>query len=224
MRRRSRSAQVCLARLYADNPLAHGPRRLRQVRKRRRIINTFDIHADRGHPVIRQYRARQISQPDHGSISQTSHIGHRQRAPLHRHVDHNVRRLRHQRHAAINPHPAMLIWPQQRAVQIVDHAVTVRAKDRHIARRLYQERLQFRRAGFRPARGKANRPARPHRRQLAHDINRCMSIDADKRRIRYARQIGQGCVGLQATHGGPCWMHRPYWPRKPHLLALLDHI
>ena len=100
-------------------------------------------------------------------------IGDRQAAPLHGHVDGHVRALRDDRHAALDAHAAMLVRPEQRAVEIVDEAVAVRPEDRHVAGRLDERRLQ-RRAVLRLAEagGVADRPARAALGKRAHDLHR----------------------------------------------------
>ena len=218
------TGKLGLARLDRHHPLARRPGPLGQRGKGRGIVDPLDIHAQRRDTRIVDQRAGQIGQTDDGGIAKTGDIGHRQTALLHAKVDHDVRGLADQRHALVDPHPAMLIGPQKRAVEVVDHPIAVRPQDRHLTRRRDEFRLQLRRARLGPAGGKADRPARAHGGQFGHHLDRGKAVDADKGRIRHARQIGERWIGLQSPDLALGRMHRPDRPVKPHLAALLDDV
>ena len=68
---------------------------------------------------------------------------------------------------------AMLVRPEQRAVEIVDEAVAIRPEDRHVAGRLEQRVLQLRPVRRLPETGGvADRAAGAARGELAHDPHR----------------------------------------------------
>ena len=118
----------------------------------------------------------------------------------------------------------MLVGPQERAIKIVDDAVTVRPQNGHVSGRVDQLLLQLRLTRLGPARGKADGPARAHRRQFAHHIDGGKAVDADEGGIGWLWQIGQRGVGLQPTNLRFRRMHRPDRAFEAHLLALFDDI
>ena len=128
-------------------------------------------------------------------------------------------------------HPAMLIGPQQRTVEVIDEPVAVGPDDRHIARG-FQQRASCRLSavpglGLRLAETRwQNRsaPPAPDVPQMAHRVDRQMPVDADECGIRHSGQRRQA-TGTAATPpiSARVGMDRPDRPVKPHLPALLDH-
>ena len=96
----------------------------------------------------------------------------------------------------------MLIRPQKRTVQIVDHAVAIRPKDRHIARCRNQLRLTFRLSGLGPTRGKTDGTTRAHRGKFGNHLTRGKAIHPDEGGIGGLGQIGQRGIGAQPANLG----------------------
>ena len=179
MRGRRRAGKLRLAGFDADDPLACRPGRLGQCRKARCIVDAFDIHAQRGDPFIRQKRTRQFRQAHLRGIAQTGDIGHRQPPRLHGQVDHDVRRLRQERHPPLHPPAAVLVGPKERPVEVVDHAIAIRPEDRHLPRHCHELRLKIGLARLFPTGGETGGPTRAHGRKLCHDIQCRMAVHAD---------------------------------------------
>ena len=105
------------------------------------------MQAQGGDARIIQQRHGNGGKPGLRLIARRHHIGQRQPALLHRHVDGNIRRLRHNRHATATGQRAMLVGPQGRAIERIDKAVAIGAQKRHIACSLDQGLLQGRAIG-----------------------------------------------------------------------------
>ena len=78
----------------------------------------------------------------------------------------------------------MLVRPQHRPVQIVQHTVAVRPEKGHVTGSLDKTALQVIIAGLGKARGETDSAAAPHRRQVRCDLDHRMPVDSQKRRIR----------------------------------------
>ena len=89
----------------------------------------------------------------------------------------------------------MLIGPEERAIEIVDEAIAIRADDRHVARCVQQARLHLSAVaqlglGLEKTCGKADSAARAHLPKLRDGGNGGVAVDADKDRIGHAGQGG----------------------------------
>ena len=84
-----------------------------------------------------------IVQTNRRLIASRNQIGQRDATLTHRQVDTDVAGLRYQRHTTFPPLAAVHIRPQQRAVEIIDQAVTVRTQDGHGAGRRQELILKF---------------------------------------------------------------------------------
>ena len=110
-------------------------------------------------PDLRQIGDRLVASRDNISQIQT--------ARPHGHIDRDIRALGDDGHALLDPPPALLIRPKQRAIKVVDKAVAIRAKERHVTRRRNERVLQTTPiSGFgirlgKPG-GKTHSPARSH--------------------------------------------------------------
>ena len=108
------------------------------------VVEALDVQADRGDARIVDQGGEQSDRPA-GLVAERHQKADRQAAPLHGQVAGDVGGLGDDGDAALAAPAAMLVGPQQRAVEIVDQAVAVRADDRHVAGGLDQRRLQRRR-------------------------------------------------------------------------------
>ena len=118
----------------------------------------------------------------------------------------------------------MLVWPEHRPVQIVQHAVAVWPEERHVARRRDKLLLQIIIAGFGKARGKTDRAAAPHRRQLGRHLDHRVAVDSQKGCIRCRWQVGQTAETGDAVNLVAFRMNRPDVAVKAGFQALLDDI
>ena len=130
-------------------------------------VEALDVQAERRDALVLDQAQRHFRQAGLRLVAGRHQEGDRQAALLHGEVAGDVGRLRDDADAARTgrqPHAAMLVGPQQRAVGIVDQAVAVRADDRHVAGGVDQLALQpfavgIVVAGLEEAGGIADRPA-----------------------------------------------------------------
>ena len=169
------------ARLFGAADLHRDDRLLQLARPRRQpleagdAVEAFDVQAERRDAVVLDQPERHFRQAGLRLVAGRHQEGDRQAALLHGEVAGDVGRLRDDADAARvrrEPHAAMLVGPQQRAVGIVDQAVAVRPDDRHVAGSLDQLALQPLAVGivaarFEEAGGIADRAAGAARRKLA---------------------------------------------------------
>ena len=111
----------------------------------RDVVDRLDVQADRGDARIVDQGGEAVRQPDAGLVAQRHQMPDRQPAPLHGQVEADIAGLGQDRDAALAAPAAMLVEPEQGAVEIVDRAVAVGAEDRHPARGRDQRLLQLRR-------------------------------------------------------------------------------
>ena len=118
----------------------------------------------------------------------------------------------------------MLVWPQHRPVQIVQHAIAVRAEKRHLTGGSDKGILQIFLAGLGKPRRKAHGPAAPHGRQLRRYLDNRMAVDPEKGRVWRARQVGKAAVAGYAANLVALRVDRPDVTVESRFLALLNDI
>ena len=186
------------------------------------------MHANGRHPRIVQQRQCDLRLTGLCHVSARHHERDRQAALLHREVDGDVRALRQDRHAALDRDAAVLVRPQQRAIQCIDEPVAIGAEDRHIARRSNQRGLHVsarRIFGlcFGEPGGKAHRTARAHRCKGGNNVHAGRPIDAGKDRIRRFGQVIDTWKRPVPGDLDRARVHRPDRSVKSHFLRLTDH-
>ena len=107
--------------------------------------------------------------------------------------------------AAFDALHAVLVRPEQGAVERVDEAVAIRADDRHVAGGLDQRLLQVGAIGkfadrLAEAGGVADRAAGAARGELADDLDGQRPVDADEGGIRCGGQVGHRAVAPAPEH------------------------
>ena len=107
------------------------------------VVDRLDVQADRGDARVVDQGGDAVRQADLGLIAERHQMADRQAAPLHGEVEADIAGLGQDGDAALAAPAAMLVEPEQGAVEIVDDAVAVGAEDRHVARGLDQRRLQL---------------------------------------------------------------------------------
>ena len=105
----------------------------RQVLKGTQIAKAFDMQTKGCDAWVIQQTTADLRDADLGLVACSNGIGNRQAARLHGQVDRDVRALGDDGHTALDTASALLVGPQQSAIQIVDKAIAVRAQNRHVA-------------------------------------------------------------------------------------------
>jgi hypothetical protein len=103
-----------------------------EVFQRADIAKALEIKTDGADPVVVEQRRGDVAGANLGLVAGGYHIGNRQAAGLHGHVDGDVGGLGDNRHAAVDREAAMLIGPERHIVEIVDEAVAIGSEDRHV--------------------------------------------------------------------------------------------
>ena len=153
------------------------------------INNPLDIQAGSGHARVGQQAARHIGKACLCLVADTGHIGDGKTARLHRYIDGNVRGLADDGDTAINSAPAMLVRPEHRPVQIVQHAIAVWPKKRHVARCRDKLLLQVIITSLGESGGETHSPAAAHGCQICRYLDHRMPVDPEKGGIGRRRQI-----------------------------------
>ena len=118
----------------------------------------------------------------------------------------------------------MLVGPQHRAVEIVQNAITVRPKKRHIACGGDKLVLKVVIACLGKSRGEADGAAASHGRQFGRDLDHRMPVDPQKGSVRNTRKIGKVAVAGNAVNRLALRMDRPDVTVKTRFQALFDDI
>jgi hypothetical protein len=97
------------------------------------VPEPFDMKADRRDTRVVDQCTGDIGKRCLRLVACGDHIGDRQPPGLHGQVDGDIGGLREDRHTSLDALHAVLIGPEQRAVETVDQPVAVRPEYRHIA-------------------------------------------------------------------------------------------
>ena len=122
--------------LDGDDRLAHLPGDRHGGLERQWVRHAFDVEPDGRHPFLAGEGADGVVEVELELVAEGQHIGDRQSPPLHGEVERDVGRHRDEGDAGVDPAAALLVGPEHRAVDVVQHAVAVRADERHLAARL----------------------------------------------------------------------------------------
>ncbi len=116
------------ARLDQRDRLARGARPGGRARKGRRILDAFDVEAERADPGIVHQPVDHILDGEPCLIADGDDIADRERALVEEQIERDGAALADERDAARQPLTHDLVGPQRRAVEEVDEAVAIGAE------------------------------------------------------------------------------------------------
>jgi hypothetical protein len=173
--------------LQRDDRLAMIERLARRRAELGRVLQSLDVQPDGAHfgPVAENLD--EILQPHHRLVARRDHIGEGNGALAHGQIGGQHAALGDDGGTVARAGPAVREGPEGRPVDIVDHAVTVRPDQRHLAGRLDQRRFGSRAlgAGFPEAGGVADHAAGTQAAQAGD------AVDGGRPGYGYEHRIGR---------------------------------
>ncbi|MNM84340.1 hypothetical protein D3C81_964280 [compost metagenome] len=170
----------------------------------RHVLQAFQVQADGGYPWVVEQHVHQLGHAQLRLVADRGHVGHRQRAVAHGQVVGEVAALGEDRHALLHLLATVGHRPQGRAVQVVEQAIAVGAKQGHAAGRLQQALLQQTAllAALGKARGIADGATGAERGQFLDTLQGQFAVGGDEHRVR---RTGQVC---HPRHAGDAFQAR----------------
>ena len=204
------------------------PRHCRQRLKARDRVEPLHVQAKGADPSVAKHGSRQVRDTQLGLIAGGNHIGEWQAPLLHGQANGDVGRLRYDGDTAfvrVEAPPAMLVRPQGRTVEIVEHSVTVRPDDGHFACRHHQCALQVGavRAFLKSGRV-ADCAACTQARQFGDGFDGGMAVDADEGGIGRTGEGGYRAERIPPCDVRPRGVDGPDFAVVAHAFALPDNL